>query len=194
MTLPSHCSLAIQPLEVVVFKALKGAFCVYHDVWTIQNRGRGVWKEVLALWTSKALKSALMVENIQAGFCKTGIYSLNPSALDARMGPSSVFGEVKGQGERKDTPSEETSQFVQEVSIQEVLEEAKELPCTRHHYPVNLGKEEGDEELEFPPSQGSEVSLEQLGISGILILPTVLVTYSEMSTGSPLWTTQSPSS
>jgi hypothetical protein len=46
-----------------------------------------------------------MVENIQAGFRKMGIYPLNPSALDASMGPSGAFGEVEGQGECKDTPS-----------------------------------------------------------------------------------------
>jgi hypothetical protein len=184
LTLPSHCSHAMQPLDVAVFKPFKGAFCVYCDAWTTQNRGSGAWKEVLASWTSKALKRALTVENIQAGFHKMGIYPLNPSELDSSMGPSSAFGEV--EGECNNNPSEETSQFLQEFYIQEVLEEAKELPNTRQHYMVNLGDEEGDEELEFPPSQGSKVSLEQLGISGMLTLPTVPVTHSRVSTGEPL--------
>jgi hypothetical protein len=40
LTLPSHCSHAMQPLDVAVFKPFKGAFRVYMDAWTLQNRGR----------------------------------------------------------------------------------------------------------------------------------------------------------
>ena len=29
LTLPSHCSHAMQPLDVAIFKPFKGAFCVY---------------------------------------------------------------------------------------------------------------------------------------------------------------------
>ena len=110
----------------------------------------------------------------------------NPSALDTSMGPSGAFGEVQGEDECNDIPSEEALQILQEVSIQEVLEEAKELRCTRQHYLVNLKEEEGDEELELPPSKGSEVSPEQLGISGVLILSTVIVSYSRVFSVEPL--------
>jgi hypothetical protein len=186
LILPSHCSHAMQTLDAVIFKPFKGVFRVYRDAWTIQNRDRGARKEVLASWTSKALKRALIVENDQAGFRKTGIYPLNSSALDASMGPSGAFGEVQGQGECNNTPSEESSEFAQEVSIQEVLDEVEEQSYSRQQYLINLGEEEGDEELEFPPSQGSEVSPEQLRISGLLILPIVPVTRNRVSTGEPL--------
>jgi hypothetical protein len=59
LTLPSHCSHAVQPLDVAVFKPSKAAFRVYRDAWTLENRGRGARKEVLASWASKALKRAL---------------------------------------------------------------------------------------------------------------------------------------
>ena len=137
---------------MAIFKPFKGAFRVYRDAWTIQNRDRRAWKEVLASWTSKALKYAFTVENIQAGFCKTRIYPLNPFAMDSSMGPSCAFGEVEDEGKCNDNPSEETLQILHEVSIQVVLEEAQELPSTRQHYLVNLGEGEEDEELEFPPS------------------------------------------
>jgi hypothetical protein len=81
LTLPSHCSHAMQPVDVAIFEPFKGAFCVYHDAWTLQNMGRGVRKEVLASWTSKALQCVLTMENIQAGFhiypksCMAMIYS-----------------------------------------------------------------------------------------------------------------------
>lgn len=55
LTLPLHCSHATQPVDVAIFEPFKGAFCVYYDAWTLQNMGRGVRKEVLASWTSKAL-------------------------------------------------------------------------------------------------------------------------------------------
>ena len=48
LTLPLHYSHAMQPLDMVVFKPFKGAFRVYRDAWTLQNRDRGTRKEVLA--------------------------------------------------------------------------------------------------------------------------------------------------
>ena len=62
---------------------------------TLEQR-EGARKEVLAFWTSKALSMALTVENIQAGFRKTCIYQLNPSAMESSLGPSIAYTEVKG--------------------------------------------------------------------------------------------------
>jgi hypothetical protein len=114
---------------VAVFKPFKGAFCVYRDAWTLQNRGRGAKKEVLASWTSKALKRALTEANIEAGFRKTGIYPLNPSAMDSSMGPSSVYSEAPGEGEGSSVPSQESPEAPALVSIHEVLLEEPPLPC-----------------------------------------------------------------
>jgi hypothetical protein len=83
---------------VAIFKPFKAAFCVYHDAWTLQNRRRGAQKEVLASWTSKALKRALSVENIQAGFRRTGIHPLDASAMELHMGLIAAYGEVKEEG------------------------------------------------------------------------------------------------
>jgi hypothetical protein len=88
LMLPSHCSHAMQPLDVAIFKPFKSVFRVHQDAWTLQNRGRGARKEILASWKCKALKRALTVENIQAGFRKTSIYPLNPCAMDSNMGPA----------------------------------------------------------------------------------------------------------
>jgi hypothetical protein len=87
LALPSHCSHAMQPLDVAIFKPFKCAFRVYRDAWTLQNRGKEARKEILASWTCKALKHALTVENIQAGFKRTGIYPHNPYAMDSNMDP-----------------------------------------------------------------------------------------------------------
>jgi hypothetical protein len=112
LTLPSHCSHAMQPLDVAVFKPFKGTFRVYRDSWTLHNRARGARKEVLASWASKALKRALTVDNIQAG-----IFPLDPSALNGRMGPSSAYRDEEGEDEGPKIPSHEGSNLLHQVSI-----------------------------------------------------------------------------
>jgi hypothetical protein len=53
LTLPSHCSYAMQPLDVAVFKPFKGAVCVYRDAWTLHNRGRGHGRRFLLCGRTK---------------------------------------------------------------------------------------------------------------------------------------------
>jgi hypothetical protein len=179
LTLPSHCSHAIQPLDVVVFKPFKGAFRVYRDAWMLQNRGRGARKEVLASWTSKALSRALIVANIEAGFRKTGIYPLNLTAMDSSLGPSTAYTESP-----KGNPA---------ISIEEVLLEASPLPCPQLQYLVHLADSEGEGDQQFPDSQESAVATadegslgEQGGIVGLLTLPTLPVRRSKLSSSEPL--------
>jgi hypothetical protein len=40
LTLPSHCSHAMQPLDMAIFKPFKGEFHMYHEAWSLQSRGR----------------------------------------------------------------------------------------------------------------------------------------------------------
>ena len=91
LTLPSHTSHRLQPLDVSVFRPFKCAFCAYRDAWTLQNRGRGAQKEDLAQWVDLALKRALNTLNIQKGFATTRIWPYNPRAMDKKMGPSRLF-------------------------------------------------------------------------------------------------------
>ena len=51
-------------------------------------------RKSLATLASQALHQALSVKNIQAGFAKTGIYPLNPKAMDNEHGPSTLFEEL----------------------------------------------------------------------------------------------------
>jgi hypothetical protein len=48
LTLPSHTSHAMQPLDVACFKPFKQAFRLLRDVWTLRNKSKGASKEVLA--------------------------------------------------------------------------------------------------------------------------------------------------
>ena len=73
LTLPSHTSHRLQPLDVSIFALFKKSFKRYRDAWVMKNRGKGACKEVLAMWVSLGLQRALTKSNIQAGFRATGI-------------------------------------------------------------------------------------------------------------------------
>jgi hypothetical protein len=81
LTLPSHTSHHLQPLDYSVFRPFKCAFRGYRDAWTLQNRGRPAQKEDLAEWVSLALERALTANNIIQGFKGTGIWPLNLKLL-----------------------------------------------------------------------------------------------------------------
>jgi hypothetical protein len=88
LTLPSHTSHAMQPLDVSCFKPFKQAFWLLRDVWTLRNKSRGASKKVLAEWVPLALEKALTVSNIQSGFRTTGIFPFYSLAMATKMGPS----------------------------------------------------------------------------------------------------------
>jgi hypothetical protein len=45
LTLPSHTSHRLQPLDVSVFRPFKCAFRSCRDVWTLRHKGRPAMKE-----------------------------------------------------------------------------------------------------------------------------------------------------
>jgi hypothetical protein len=121
LMLPSHCSHAMQPLDVAVFKPFKSAFRVYCDAWTLQNRGRGARKDILASWTCKALQRALTVDNIQAGFRRTSIYPLDASAVDCNMGLAGEGEQVEVEEQNSELEFQEAAENIPTVSIEDVL-------------------------------------------------------------------------
>jgi hypothetical protein len=91
VSLPSHTSHALQPLDVAVFKPFKTYFREYWNYWTSRNIGQKATKETLAHWVSLALRKALNENNITKGFKKTGIYPLDRTVVDKELGPSETF-------------------------------------------------------------------------------------------------------
>ena len=93
LTLPSHTSHAMQPLDVSVFKPFKTFFKEYRDFWTSRNLNQPATKQTLAHWVSLALKRALTPHNIRSGFSSTGILPFNRDAMNVHLGPSATFDE-----------------------------------------------------------------------------------------------------
>jgi hypothetical protein len=98
LTLPSHTSHRLQPLDCSVFQPFKCAFRGYRDAWTLQNRGRAAQKEDLAEWVSLALERALTPRNIMQGFKGIGIWPLNHEAVVGKMGPFEQFHNISLPG------------------------------------------------------------------------------------------------
>ena len=99
LTLPSHTSHALQPLDLSVFKPFKQHFRLYRDYWMTRNLDTPASKNILAQWVSLSLRKALTERNIQSGFRKAGIYPLNKNAVDHLFVTSEVFRNREGAGE-----------------------------------------------------------------------------------------------
>jgi hypothetical protein len=91
LTLPSHTSHRLQPLDVSFFIPFNCTFRRYRDAWTLHHRGQPAQKEDLAQWVDLALKQALSPVNITRGFMAMGIWPLNPVAMQGKMGPNAQF-------------------------------------------------------------------------------------------------------
>jgi hypothetical protein len=57
----------------------------------LHHRGQAAQKGDLAQWVDLALKRALSPLNILKGFRAIGIWPLNPTAMDGKMGPTRQF-------------------------------------------------------------------------------------------------------
>lgn len=187
LTLPSHTSHAMQPLDVSCFRPFKVAFRAYRDKWTLSHKGKSPMKEELAAWVAHALKRALTCHNIIKGFKTTGIYPINPTAMDAKMGPSSAYVSsaataVTGQTENEGLQSQEPYELDQ-WEIEEILGEMpSDLPnCQQYYVDIDGGKEQ---DLEEDNSSGEDDAAEddaeeerssdvQQSFTALLALPTI---------------------
>ena len=91
ISLPSHTSHALQPLDVACFAPFKTTFRKQRDVWTVLHKNSKVGKQDPCEWTSKALHLALTEKNIKLGFRRTDIWPLDRDAAKGSMGPAAGF-------------------------------------------------------------------------------------------------------
>ena len=103
VSLPSHTSHALQPLDVSCFKPFKTAFRKIRDRWSLRNKTTAVDKRILCEWTSQALQTALTAKNITSGFRATGIWPLDRQATKHAMTPSEGYYQRDGTGECAET-------------------------------------------------------------------------------------------
>ena len=91
ISLPSHTSHALQPLDVACFGPFKKVFRTNRDLWMDKGKGEKVTKDILAQWASLALQKALTDPIIRAGFRARDIYSLDFEAMNAKIKPSEIM-------------------------------------------------------------------------------------------------------
>ena len=110
LTLPSHTSHAMQPLDMTVFKPFKTFFKEYRDFWIAHNLNQPATKQTLAHWVSLALRRALTPQNIKKGFSTTGILPFNRDAMNVHLGPSAAYEDssnLPGTSKRVDQEDDE---------------------------------------------------------------------------------------
>jgi hypothetical protein len=81
ISMPSHTSHYLQPLDRSVFKSLKTHFYEQCRLWLIQNPGRRITRLSFGALLNKAWGKAASAENAISGFRATGAYPLNPAAV-----------------------------------------------------------------------------------------------------------------
>jgi len=85
----SHCTHALQPLDVVLFSPLKQSWAA--TVAEHEFNGKSVTKDNFIKVYSSAHLHAFTKANILAAFRKTGIYPFNPLVITkAQMAPSTM--------------------------------------------------------------------------------------------------------
>jgi hypothetical protein len=107
LTLPSHTSHALQPLDVSIFKPFKQFFPQYRDYWMSRNLNQAASKDTLAQWVCLSLRKALTDSNVKKGFSATGIWPLNQHAVDNMLAPSELFYTEMQEGEAVGTSTDD---------------------------------------------------------------------------------------
>ena len=163
ISLPSHTSHALQPLDVACFKPFKTALKAYRNKWMVQNSGGKVEKDILAQWVDLSLKKALSPNNIRNGFRAIRIWPLSLDKMEAKVGPSKPYSSL---------PSEK-------VIVEDIMEE--DIPSgetnAKHYYVENdydVKHEEGVGAENAPPITDFLKLLQKQG-QGIRILHEPLV-------------------
>ena len=167
LSLPSHTSHALQPLDVICFKPFKTTFRAYRDKYMMDNHGGKVEKETLAHLVDLALTKALSKSNIMAGFRTTGIWPLNLERMQTKMGPSKPFYPILSC----------------KVIVSEIMDE--DLPRGEdgalHYYAEEEGDMSGESltDLERAPEISQFLKLPQKSIQATRIVHEPLVDYSQ---------------
>nr|CAD7261764.1 unnamed protein product [Timema shepardi] len=81
LSLPSHCTHRLQPLDVAVFKSINSFYDQAVSTWLSQHPGRIVTEKEIPELFAIAYGKGATIRNAQSGFKKTGIHPFNPHAF-----------------------------------------------------------------------------------------------------------------
>ena len=152
VSLPSHTSHALQPLDVACFKPFKTTFRKIRDSWTVMNKNKRVSKQDLCEWTSKALKAALTPTNIKVGFKKTGIWPLDRTAAVSMMSAASGFEE----GHRTGPGGEQIDPLAEKTGQPDNIDDVNGAADSDSDSETDLDSPSGDEGVEVEQHIGDE--------------------------------------
>ena len=186
VSLPSHISHALQPLDISYFKPFKQSFRAYRDAWRRQNIGKKVGKQELAQWVSLGLQKALTPKNIQNGFRTAGIQPLNKEAMLGKMGAAELFNSSQFSREPNEEDEEplQTSQEAHHVNVEEILEEG--IPSPSRHYTHYYVSVEEDLSIPFLESTMAESNSATPQTSQFLRVPQIQTSFSSRVRSEPL--------
>lgn len=80
LSLPSHCTHMMQPLDVAVFKSVNTFYDQEVQTW-MRHHGRGVTELQIAELFAAAYSKAATTQNALSGYLKTGINPYNPNVF-----------------------------------------------------------------------------------------------------------------
>ncbi|XP_045457548.1 MFS-type transporter clz9-like [Melitaea cinxia] len=81
LTFPPHCSHRLQPLDVSVYGPFKARYREAMNAWMISQPGKTVPIYEVAQFANTAYVAAFSMENVIAGFQKTGIHPFNKNTF-----------------------------------------------------------------------------------------------------------------
>ena len=111
LCLPSHCTHLLQPLHVSVMFSLKTHFGKACKQFLGQNVGRAIIEADLAYLVGQAWPLALTPSNLISGFCKSGIFPLNPGRIiDRHTAPSRALFESPVNPDHEESHRSDQSQ------------------------------------------------------------------------------------
>lgn len=95
LSMPSHTSHYLQPLDVAVFKSLKTFFYESCRLWMKQHPGRRLTRQQFGFLLNQAWGKSATSGNAISGFRATGVFPLNPRAI-----PEYAFSNIEQPTER----------------------------------------------------------------------------------------------
>jgi hypothetical protein len=91
ITLPSHSSHVLQPLDVNYFKPFKSALRKQRDERMFRNNHKELDKVTLACWVNRTFNQSFFKQNVKAMFKTTRIWFFNPRAMDNQSRPNELY-------------------------------------------------------------------------------------------------------